>query len=717
MTTTLRQKTSFGPGVYRGHKFTAERLKRFADSTNRAIKAGVPIPLLKLHAPINASDIETEEFAKQEGAGWITKVDVEADGSLAFEAKSVPADVAKQVNDGTMRFTSPEFRDHYECEKKDVYAGEIIRHFAFTPKPGNPHQGPITTETTQDLNAIALEEERSGCYQFAEYEREPLPFLNASKSGAQQHSEGAEPHPHSVTGTPFKKGFNTGRFLGSSADHAKFKEALAKHGGKDTGYAGHFHIPIGKESALADEGHSTTYNHKAMHLQYAEGTEEGYAASGKYPKHTADCVDDPDHATNNNLKAGSKDGSVDEETLMDNEEWFTEDAGKKQKRKKTKQENKDDKGDSVPETNNKDPEQLKKPTTESQHAEKPPFAKQKSDDKEEGDKKIPEATDDPAETGGLVDIVTPESPPVAAANPDAQNPDMPPKATDRTKLSAVLAGFNQKGIVLPSDFDFTAEAAIDILLAALNSSIKAENEAEAEKPEEEESPAVTESSMPFQELEVLYNKRKDEQNKPVQAEQFTEAELQALPEKARVKLVAALAAERKQREEAEARALQFKEQERYTKNNAARDKAVHLINKAAIPPALKEKLILNYTTLQFNEGAEPKTYSPSEVAALVASAIPKSLQFLEEAVTEADTPVANTVSGVDEKGKPVLGPTSSEQFFEKGNIPSGHITPERARELIASGPYKFPARVGAPQSPAELVQAENQRVPNNVMKR
>jgi hypothetical protein len=83
----------------------------------------------------------------------------------------------------------------------------------------------------------------------------------------------------------------------------------------------------------------------------------------------------------------------------------------------------------------------------------------------------------------------PESPP---AEP-AKNPDAPPKATDKSKTTAVLDGLKTKGIVLPSDFDFSGDAAIDILLAAINSSVAADvkqEESEQEDDKDDDPPVV-----------------------------------------------------------------------------------------------------------------------------------------------------------------------------------------------------------------------------------
>lgn len=63
----------------------------------------------------------------------------------------------------------------------------------------------------------------------------------------------------------------------------------------------------------------------------------------------------------------------------------------------------------------------------------------------------------------------------------ADNPDKPPaKATDKSKLEAWIAAVAQIGPVLPSDFDFTNDGFLDILVATFNTFIAAQNKAEAE---------------------------------------------------------------------------------------------------------------------------------------------------------------------------------------------------------------------------------------------
>lgn len=184
--------------------------------------------------------------------------------------------------------------------------------------------------------------------------------------------------------------------------------------------------------------------------------------------------------------------------------------------------------------------------------------------------------------------------------PRAKNPDMPPKATDSTKLSAVIAGLNQKGIVVPSDFDFTADSAIDVLLAAINSSIKAEQEAKAEK-EKPVEPNVKESqSMPFSEQEIS--------SLPP-----------ALQEKAR---------------KANQEAAQFAEE----RTKLEREKGLAAVKAIRLPKGLHDKLVEKIGSVQFSETGESPTLTIQQAAKLFADAIPPSLRFDEEDVHETEHP-------------------------------------------------------------------------------
>ena len=601
---TLKQDTSFGPGVYRGKPFTKALLEEYAESTNRAIAAGIPIPLLKRHAPIDANDSATQQFADVEGVGWVKRVGVNDQGALWWEADGVPADVEQAVKDKRHRYTSPEFRPRYESDKKGVFSGKLIRHIAFSIRPGNPQQGPI--EST-----MALDESETS-WQFDETERKPL---EESAMPTTQHDEDDTP-----------------------------KDAARSR--------------ADSEAPLEDKGN---------------------------------------------------------------------------------------------------PDDLK------------------------------------------------------------NNPDAPPKATDRSKLSAVIAGLAQKNIVLPSDFDFGADGAIDILVAAINSSIAAENKAKAEaEPADSDNEPVTDAPMPFDELtdvnssgqghdaghskhplhstfeqhgykyshttpikrkdgssyklhtykhptqdhrvsiqdgsqdwsggkggsghrhsgtgvqklaaylkrKTTYTSQHDEQSTSFgeDAIMFTPEEIAAAPEQLRKKMEE----QNRQLKDSQEKVQQFDEERRTALNNSSRDKAVADVTAAKIPPGLKTKLLAGYqpakdgetASIQFDEGEEQPTFTAVQVAQMVAESLPPNMQFDEQKVGEAPAPKGQKLIGYDAKGSPVYGPATTEQFFEsdEGAMPSGHVSDEDAERLVAANPvFGGHARKGVRTSLADDVAAETRRNPSRMV--
>jgi hypothetical protein len=140
---TVIQRSAFPPGKYRGRLLNAAKLRAFVEGTNKALAAGVIVPALKKHSPLKADDAQLERHSATEGAGWLEKVEAEPNGALSWHIKDAPADVAKGIADGTVKFTSPEFRELYAAPD-GRYTGPIIRHVAFTPQPAAPDQGPLT---------------------------------------------------------------------------------------------------------------------------------------------------------------------------------------------------------------------------------------------------------------------------------------------------------------------------------------------------------------------------------------------------------------------------------------------------------------------------------------------------------------------------------------------------------------------------------------------
>lgn len=632
MATTFRQKTAFGPGTYRGHKFSIERLKQYAEGTNKAIAAGVPVPLLKRHAVINADDAVTANAAHLDGAGWLSKVDVESDGSLAWEFKDVSPECESEIQAGRMKFTSPEFRDFYKSEKEGVYEGPIIRHVAITPLPGNPHQGDISPmeAATKELS-IALQEQHA-CLQLSEDEREESPALTPDAAPI-------SPNPNAFTPTKGKKvKVSRGQFVGKTGTVTDI-----------TGTAAMVHM-----DDMGNHDHSINFND----LEDFQGTD--VADSG--------AATDPDDDS-------------------DTDEGATENT---------------------------------------QHA-------------EGGSKKpknFPPAEGNEAETEGAPELVVEESPigadPALAGMggglvPDAMspgmNPDMPPVATDRSKLAAVVAGLGQLGIVLPSDFDLMNPASIDLLLTGINTCVKAKNDAEVKEAEQaasqEQGAPITDAAMPYSEQQVsnlLANLTKQlgitklakvEGKRAVviytapsvESAQFTESELKALPPKVQAALEAAnklkLEAEAG-RKAAELQASQHAEAEAKAVNAAALKDAKQAVSAATLPPNLKKQLLAVYEgqTVQFSEGKDQPVYTAQQVAVMVAAALPKTLLFpIEEATLSTGEP---------------------EQFFEKGT--GNHLSDEQAEAVVAKSPL-VNQRWQPPGNLNQFVETENNRNPNGVMRK
>lgn len=660
---TLKQQTAFGPGRYRGHEYSRERLLRFVEGTNKAIAAGVPIPLIIEHAPVNAGDKETQQYADRKGAGWIKSVFLGDDGSLGWEADNVSDEHAKEAQEGRLRFTSPEFRESYTCETEGVYEGPIIRHIAAVTTPANVNQGEIT---------VALGElPELGVFQFAEEEKEPL------EAEAEQHAED------------------------------DYHKLLEQHGYKQTGKSniGGGWRKYGKKHEEITIGQSGGWHRQVKHVP---GASEGLFVRG-------------DDATG--LAAHL--------------------AGKKSKHPS---------GHYI------------------QHSEE---VEQFADNRNRN-----QASDDAALAAALNN--TTGIPADSLLDP-ALNPDMPPVATDRTKLAAIISGLATKGIVLPSDWDWQKPGGLDILLGCLNTNIKTEQDIEAEQAlnNNMEDLPVTQATMPFSEYvdfqfaeiknpnssgqgedeghkkhplhsaleaggykyshttkihrsegkqpyhlhtyksgdhnislyadnshlwdaskggsgfrhkgsgaealtKYLKYKNKGQQHSEEAVEQFSEEELAAMSPKARAAIEAgqrALQAEREAKVAEQQKAAQFAEEAKREKDNNARTTAVTTVKTAKIPPGLKTILVQQYGegeqqgVVQFSEGLEQPVYTPSQVAKLVEQTIPQHLQFDENGVATSAA--------------------QKENYFAYNEQGTG-MTPERAEEIASQNPMLNNAKTPKP---------------------
>lgn len=117
--------------------YPRERLQRYAENTNKAIQSGLAVPFLDKHA-----DVDADPNSALATKGWVQRFSVTDDGWLSFDMEVTDPATGAAIENKSIRFTSPEFRDGF-VDGKGTLHGDIIRHVAATPTPRNPDQGAI----------------------------------------------------------------------------------------------------------------------------------------------------------------------------------------------------------------------------------------------------------------------------------------------------------------------------------------------------------------------------------------------------------------------------------------------------------------------------------------------------------------------------------------------------------------------------------------------
>ncbi len=136
------------PGRYKGIDLTAQDLEEYAAGTNRAIKLGVAIPVIERHAAPGLGEDYYSQFATEADSalttkGWLQGVKVNSDGSLSYTLDITDPDVAKAINNKSIKYTSPELRENY-VTGSDEPIGRVFRHVALTATPRNRNQSEFT---------------------------------------------------------------------------------------------------------------------------------------------------------------------------------------------------------------------------------------------------------------------------------------------------------------------------------------------------------------------------------------------------------------------------------------------------------------------------------------------------------------------------------------------------------------------------------------------
>ena len=153
------------PGHYlvRGKKrhFSASLLRKYRDGTNRLIRAGMQIPILKQHAKLGSPEgapVPAGKASALDCLGWLKGVTQRSDGSLVNELDVTDPEADAAIKNKSVKFTSPEFNDAY-VDSDGREFGHVIRHVALTPAPRTQKQGEF----------IACAEEGGGeIFQFSE---------------------------------------------------------------------------------------------------------------------------------------------------------------------------------------------------------------------------------------------------------------------------------------------------------------------------------------------------------------------------------------------------------------------------------------------------------------------------------------------------------------------------------------------------------------------
>lgn len=129
----------------RRYDFDSDRLQRYARSVNELASEGLKIPLVMEHSdPNDTSGKEgpREKAAKgvKNGAGWITGARIDG-GVLKLKMDVTDKDVAKKLQDKSIKFVSPDLRSKWTSPVSGKVYEDVIYNAALTHHPVGAEQG------------------------------------------------------------------------------------------------------------------------------------------------------------------------------------------------------------------------------------------------------------------------------------------------------------------------------------------------------------------------------------------------------------------------------------------------------------------------------------------------------------------------------------------------------------------------------------------------
>lgn len=190
----LFEQTFLKPGRYgSAGTWDADRIRKHLDGTRALLSAGRQPPVLFEHAERGSSDGTPKQFSSERdrradmvkhGAGWLVDVKQAADGSGVY-VLDVTDEIAGKLKDGSIKFTSPEFRPSWRDDASGQEFKNIISHVALTHKPRAIDQGKIEPVGANDGAADPVLR-----FSLADYEG---PIDDNGDSGSTQFADDGKP--------------------------------------------------------------------------------------------------------------------------------------------------------------------------------------------------------------------------------------------------------------------------------------------------------------------------------------------------------------------------------------------------------------------------------------------------------------------------------------------------------------------------------------------
>ena len=191
-------------------RFTKGELSDRCDNTEAFIQANPAggVPIFPKHPAVGSVEggPRLADRDARDCLGWVesTKIDGEGKCHVTYDIRDQATITG--INNGTIRFSSPEFSAGDHCDAKGRNYGKIFRHFSMTPAPRNREQGKIESAQFSEDCIQFSEDDFMGktkadvdekAAQFADDELKKKQSVVDAIDKAADTEEAAEPEPES----------------------------------------------------------------------------------------------------------------------------------------------------------------------------------------------------------------------------------------------------------------------------------------------------------------------------------------------------------------------------------------------------------------------------------------------------------------------------------------------------------------------------------------